>query len=227
MGTVLADTIGRGATGSKPAAAAANEGYLYFDTTLGQLQRSNGSAWQVVDPTDLIAAKGDLLVGSAADTLVVKTVGTNGHVLTADSTAAGGVKWAAAAASGAPTTAEALSNTDTTVNTTIADVTNCSISATPAVLETWIVHGVFDFAVTANSTATAQGFLDVDGANETEFASFASPTATARCTASQTWVLTSVAASAHTIKLRVSKTAASGTILARAASKITLIRFVQ
>lgn len=39
---------GRGTTASKPAVAASNAGYLYFDTDLGKMQRSNGSAWQDV-----------------------------------------------------------------------------------------------------------------------------------------------------------------------------------
>ena len=39
---------GRGTTGAKPAAAAGNAGYLYFDTTLAKLQRSTGSAWEDV-----------------------------------------------------------------------------------------------------------------------------------------------------------------------------------
>ena len=54
----------------------------------------------VADTTNYaIAAKGDLLVGTAADTLTNVGVGTNGHVLTADSAQASGVKWAAASGS--------------------------------------------------------------------------------------------------------------------------------
>ena len=49
----------------------------------------------------LADAKGDLLVATAADTVARLAVGTNGQVLTADSSAAGGVKWADAAAGGA------------------------------------------------------------------------------------------------------------------------------
>lgn len=93
---VLSDVIGRGTLASRPASGSTGE--LYFATDEGKLYRWSGSAWQLVDVHDLIAAKGDLLVGSAADTLVVKTVGANDTVLTADSTVAGGVKWAATAA---------------------------------------------------------------------------------------------------------------------------------
>lgn len=44
-----------------------------------------------------IDAKGDLIAGTAADSFSRLAVGTNGHVLTADSAEATGMKWAAAA----------------------------------------------------------------------------------------------------------------------------------
>lgn len=37
---------GRGTTAQKPAAATGNAGWLYFDTTLGKLQRSSGTDWE-------------------------------------------------------------------------------------------------------------------------------------------------------------------------------------
>jgi len=48
----------------------------------------------------LVDAKGDLLVGTASDTIGRLAVGTNGYILTADSAQSAGVKWAAAPEAG-------------------------------------------------------------------------------------------------------------------------------
>lgn len=46
------------------------------------------------------AAKGDLVIGSGTNASTVLGVGTNNHVLTADSAVTGGIKWAAPASGG-------------------------------------------------------------------------------------------------------------------------------
>jgi hypothetical protein len=50
----------------------------------------------------IVDAKGDLIAATAADTVSRLAVGTNGQVLTADSTAATGIKWASASGSSGP-----------------------------------------------------------------------------------------------------------------------------
>jgi hypothetical protein len=77
--------------------------------------------WSSVDPLTILDAKGDLITATAADTPARLAVGTNGHVLTADSTTSTGLKWAAAGGGGANWTlfnsgGTSLSGSTTTVS---------------------------------------------------------------------------------------------------------------
>lgn len=74
-------------------------------------------SWIAVDPLTILDAKGDLISATAADTPARLAVGTNGQVLTADSTTSTGLKWAAPS-SGSLTllSTTALSGTSTVVN---------------------------------------------------------------------------------------------------------------
>jgi hypothetical protein len=56
--------------------------------------------WIAVDPLTILDAKGDLISATAADTPARLAVGTNGQVLTADSTTSTGLKWATPAGGG-------------------------------------------------------------------------------------------------------------------------------
>lgn len=56
----------------------------------------------------LVTAKGDILAATASGTVDNVAVGTNGHVLTADSATATGVKWAAASGGGGTIGLEAV-----------------------------------------------------------------------------------------------------------------------
>ncbi len=81
-------------------------GALMFNSTANEMKVWNGSAWQLVDTASgispsLIDAKGDLLAGTANDTVNRLAVGTDGFVLTADAAEATGLKWSASSGGGA------------------------------------------------------------------------------------------------------------------------------
>jgi len=68
--------------------------YLNGDTYSASDVNNTNTAVNILSATQsLIAAKGDLLSGSADDTLVKTTVGSNNTVLFADSTQTGGINW--------------------------------------------------------------------------------------------------------------------------------------
>jgi len=69
-----------------------NERYKVGDGSTAWTSLAYGGLGDI--PQSLIDAKGDLVVGTAADTPGILSVGTNGQMLVADSAAAGGVSWA-------------------------------------------------------------------------------------------------------------------------------------
>jgi hypothetical protein len=80
----------------------------------------------------LIDAKGDLIVGSAADTAARLPAGTNGYLLTADSSETTGLKWSAAPGGGKVLqVVQATSSTATIVASTTMTDSGLSVSITP------------------------------------------------------------------------------------------------
>ena len=75
----------------------------------------------VIAPT-IVDAKGDLIAATAADTPARLGVGTNGQVLTADSTAATGLKWATAASGASFSGARAWASGTQNISTATATI---------------------------------------------------------------------------------------------------------
>lgn len=110
--------------------------------TTGQvLAKASGTdldfSWVAQDDSNaiqnaIVDAKGDLIAATAADTPARLAVGTNGHVLTADSTAATGLKWAAPVGGGKVLqVVQATSTTSTTITSSSMTDTTITASITP------------------------------------------------------------------------------------------------
>ena len=122
-------------------------------------------------PESVVTAKGDLLVATGSGVVARQAVGTNGYILTADSTLTNGIKWAAATVGGTVTSITAgtgLSGGTITTSGTIAintavtaDLTTAQTLTNKTLTSPTINDPKLNLSINAN-TATTYTFVLAD-----------------------------------------------------------------
>lgn len=133
--------------------------------TTGQvLAKASGTdldfSWVAQDDSNaiqnaIVDAKGDLIAATAADTPARLAVGTNGQVLTADSSAATGLAWATPAGSSGPTFMVKLNANQTGISSGVFTKVNFNT-------ELWDTDNCFDSSTNYRFTPTKAGYYQLN-----------------------------------------------------------------
>jgi hypothetical protein len=105
----------------------------------------------------IVDAKGDLISATAADTPARLAVGTDGQILTADSSTSTGLKWATAASS---SPASAVATVDTDQTTTSSTYTDLATSGPAVTLTTGTKVLVIVSAYVYQNTVSKNSYMD-------------------------------------------------------------------
>lgn len=186
------------ATARSTALTAPEEGMVTYLADTNSIQYYDGAAWQPLVDQDVIAAKGDLIVGTGDDTVSRLAVGANDTRLVADSSTATGLKYVA-----------------DTVNTVI-DAKGDLLAGTAADTVARLAVGTNGQFLTADST-TATGLKWAAGGGGLVFLASSSPSAVASVSFDNifsstytnylfVWSLSNSTADALGARLRVSST---------------------
>lgn len=119
-------------------------------------------SWTNADPLTILDAKGDLITATAADTPARLAVGTNGYVLTANSSTSTGLEWASPAGGGKVLqVVQATSTTATTVASTTYSDTGLSATITPSSASSKVLVLVAQKYFLYRTASPSDGFLQI------------------------------------------------------------------
>ena len=174
-------------------------------------------------PQAIIAAKGDLIAGTANDTVAVLSVGTNGYVLAASSATASGLLWTDSATSTQTLSNKSISLGSNTITSTLAQLNTAVSDADVASLagtETLTNKTLTSPAVTGGTLADTI----IKGLEEdvNVVASAATGTINFDVSTASVWYYTSNATANFTLNFRYSSSVSLNTALATG-DAITLV----
>ena len=164
-----------------------------------------------------IDAKGDLVVGTGADTFSKLTVGTNGYLLTADSAEATGLKWAAPSGGGKllQVVQGTYSTQQSSTSTSYVD-TNLTASITPSASTSKVLVMISHQGVASGAASTGVSLKLFRGATElaklAHYAAVTSGTESNVGTVGIQYLDSPSTTSSTTYKTQFARSAASGTV---------------
>lgn len=159
-GTSGAITVGiQSASTSQAGAVQLTDSTSSTSTSTAATPNAVKSAYDLANaavPASLVDAKGDLIAATAADTVARLAVGTNGQVLTADSTTATGLKWATAS-SGSPASGQGVYAGYTSTSSTSYTDVSASVTLTTGT-KALVSVGCLEANINASESTIFQSF---------------------------------------------------------------------